>query len=65
MGALAHADAAAGDDGIGLLRGLAESGLQQRGLDAHHAQVNHLCAQAREQAQHGVAVAVVHGAFAR
>jgi hypothetical protein len=48
------------------LRGrVAEGLLQQRRLVAHHAQVDHLAAQARAAAVHRVAVAVVHRAFAR
>ena len=61
---LAHAHAAAGDDGIGLLCGVAEGGFQQFRLVGYHAQVNHVAAQALQQAEHGVAVAVVHSTFA-
>ena len=61
----ADAHAAAGDDGVGARGRVAEGLLQQRRLVAHHAQVDHLAAQAREQAVHRVAVAVVDRAFAR
>jgi hypothetical protein len=59
------ADAAAGDDGVGLARGALQRGGQRGGVVAHEAEVDHLAAQPGEQAEHGVAVAVVHRAFAR
>ena len=62
---LANTHPATGDDGIGPGGRQPERGFQQGWLIAHHAQVNHLHAQARQHAKHGVAVAVVNRAFAR
>jgi hypothetical protein len=56
---LAHTDATAGDDGIGLSGGRHERFLQGRGLVADHPQVDHLDAQAAQQPENRVAVAVV------
>ena len=60
----AYAHATAGDDGVGLVCGM-HKGLLQRGrLVAHHAHVDQFTAQGLHHARHGVAVAVVHRAFA-
>ena len=61
---VAHADAATGDDCVGHLRCFRKSLFQQRRLVSHNAHVNHLAAQVLQHAKNGVAVTVVHRAFA-
>ena len=65
MVSFADADAAAGDDRVGLRRSRTEGGFQQGGIIFDHAHVNHLAAEPLQQAKGGVAVAVVHSAFTR
>ena len=54
-----HADAAAGDDGVGLFDGGVDGGAQQLGVVGHQAQVDHVHAQPGQRGQQAVAVAVV------
>ncbi len=63
MVGFAHRHAAGGDDGVGVFANLAQRGFEQRGIVAHHAEVEHVAAQAREHGPEGVAIAVVHAAL--
>ncbi len=63
MVGFAHADAAGGDDGVGVFAGLAQRRFERGGVVTHHAQVQHLAAQAGEHGPKGVAIAVVHAAL--
>src|SRR3954451_13753529 len=57
---LADRYATGGDDGVGVGRGLAESGFQLRRIVAHHAEIVDLDAEALEHAVQGVAIGVVY-----
>ena len=64
MVGFAHAHTATGDDGVCPLGGFFKGGAQALGVVRHHAEVNPFAAHALQQATNGVAVAVVHRAFA-
>jgi hypothetical protein len=59
----ADRDAARGDDGVGVLAGLAQRRFQRLRVVAHHAHVDDVAAQALQHAVDGVAVAVVDAAL--